>query len=66
MTRYVQIVSWGEDYTVQAVDGIGSYYDFEAVAIGVGDLAPVLGPVDKVRLVDGYGETPRYRVRLMR
>lgn len=61
--RYVQIVSWGEDNTVQFVDGLGAYADFDVCVVGIGDLAGPLGLIEKVRVVDGWGETPRYRVR---
>jgi hypothetical protein len=62
----VEIVDWGEDYTVQIDNGLGGFTDFDIRPVSVGDLSHVIGRVDKVRIVDGYGERARYRVRLVR
>ena len=62
----VEIVSWGEDYTVKLVSGWGDKVDFEIYKAGVGDPAYAFGGcVDKVRIIDGIGERPRYQVKLV-
>ena len=55
----VEIVSWGEGYTVKIVDGWGDRVDFDIYRAGPGDPAYAMGQrVDKVRVVDGWGERP--------
>ena len=65
--RAVEIVSWGEDYTVRIVSGMGDRVDFDIYVPGIGAIEAAMGQcIDKVRVVQGFGETARYQVRMVR